>query len=90
MITTDTHADAFIQRWQGKDGSEKANLQIFLNDLCDLLGVEKPQPAHADNTLNAYVFERRIDLLKVDHRSNRGFIDLYRRDCFVLEGKSTG
>ncbi len=90
MITTDAHADAFIQRWQGKDGSEKANFQLFLGELCELLGVEKPQPAHADNTLNAYVFERRIDLVKVDHRSNTGFIDLYRRDCFVLEGKSTG
>jgi hypothetical protein len=90
MITTDAHADAFIQRWRGKDGSEKANLQLFLGELCELLGVEKPQPAHADNTLNAYVFERRIDLVKVDHRSNTGFIDLYCRDCFVLEGKSTG
>lgn len=90
MITTDTHADAFIQRWQGKDGSEKANLQLFLGELCELLGVEKPQPAQADNKLNAYVFERRIDLLKVDHSSNTGFIDLYCRDCFVLEGKSTG
>jgi len=57
MITTDTHADTFIQRWQGKDGSEKANLQLFLSELCELLGVEKPQPAHADNTLNAYVFD---------------------------------
>ncbi|QTR46656.1 class I SAM-dependent DNA methyltransferase [Thiothrix litoralis] len=90
MITTDTPADAFIQRWQGKDGSEKANLQFFLGELCELLGVEKPQPAQADNKLNAYVFERRIDLLKVDHSSNTGFIDLYCRDCFVLEGKSTG
>ncbi|OQX13238.1 MAG: SAM-dependent methyltransferase [Thiothrix lacustris] len=90
MIITDTHADAFIQRWQGKDGSEKANLQLFLSELCELLGVEKPQPAHADNTLNAYVFERRIDLLKTDRSANTGFIDLYRRGCFVLEGKSTG
>ncbi|QQZ28072.1 class I SAM-dependent DNA methyltransferase [Thiothrix subterranea] len=90
MIITDTHADAFIQRWQGKDGSEKANLQLFLGELCELLGVEKPQPAHADNKLNAYVFERRIDELKDDRSSNTRFIDLYRRDCFVLEGKSTG
>ncbi|QTR52626.1 class I SAM-dependent DNA methyltransferase [Thiothrix unzii] len=90
MITTDTHADAFIQRWQGKDGSEKANFQLFLGELCELLDVEKPQPALGDNVLNTYVFERRIDLVKVDGSSNTGFIDLYRRDCFVLEGKSTG
>lgn len=81
---------AFIQRWQGKTGSEKANYQLFLTELCDLLAVEKPQPAQADNQQNAYVFERRVDLFDSSGKSNPGFIDLYKRDSFVLEAKSTG
>ena len=90
MITIDTQADAFIQRWQGNDGSEKANFQLFISELCALLGVAQPDPACKDNKQNAYVFERRVDLFKVDGSSNNGFIDCYRRDCFVLEGKHTG
>ena len=90
MITIDTQADAFIQRWQGNDGSEKANFQLFISELCALLGVAQPDPACKDNKQNAYVFERRVDLFKVDGSSNTGFIDCYRRDCFVLEGKHTG
>ncbi|HMT92222.1 DNA methyltransferase [uncultured Thiothrix sp.] len=81
---------AFIQRWQGKTGYEKANYQLFLTELCDLLAVEKPQPAQADNQQNAYVFERRVDLFDSSGKSNPGFIDLYKRDSFVLEAKSTG
>lgn len=85
-----TEASTFIQRWQGKTGSEKANYQLFLTELCELLAVEKPQPAQADNQHNAYVFERRVDMFDSSGKSNPGFIDLYKRDSFVLEAKSTG
>lgn len=85
-----TEASTFIQRWQGKTGSEKANYQLFLTELCELLTVEKPQPAQADNQHNAYVFERRVDMFDSSGKSNPGFIDLYKRDSFVLEAKSTG
>ena len=40
--------EAFIKRWDGANGSERANYQSFFNDLCELLGVDKPDPAHAD------------------------------------------
>ncbi|HPY38995.1 MAG TPA: class I SAM-dependent DNA methyltransferase, partial [Thiolinea sp.] len=83
-------SSAFIQRWQGKAGSEKANYQLFLTELCELLAVEKPQPAQANNHDNAYVFERRVDMFDSSGKSNPGFIDLYKRDSFVLEAKSTG
>ncbi len=90
VATRDAHADAFIARWQGQDGTEKANFQLFLGELCELLGVDKPAPASADNELNAYVFERRVDIRHPDGSESRGFIDLYRRGAFVLEGKQTG
>jgi hypothetical protein len=51
---------AFIEKWDGKDGGERANYQMFFNDLCDLLEVAKPQPSLARDWENAYVFERYI------------------------------
>ena len=45
-----------------------------------------PDPAGADTRLNEYVFERRVDYPDQADRE-RGFIDLYRRGCFVLEAK---
>jgi hypothetical protein len=89
-MTTSTAADDFIHRWRDRDGTEKSNFQLFLGELCELLGVGKPDPAHADNELNGYVFERRVDILSNDGSSRPGFIDLYKRGCFVLEGKQTG
>jgi hypothetical protein len=52
--------------------------------------VDIPQPAQADNQQNAYVFERRVDMFSSSGKSSPGFIDLYKRDSFVLEAKSTG
>ena len=89
MTDTDTVADDFLSRWQGKDGTEKSNFQLFLSELCEMLEVDKPDPAAADNELNSYVFERRVDMPQPDGKVNRGFIDLYRRGCFVLEGKQS-
>jgi len=85
----DTHADEFIKRWAGRDGTEKSNFQLFLSELCEMLAVDKPDPASADNENNGYVFERRVDIKHPDGTVTRGFIDLYKRGCFVLEGKQT-
>ena len=85
-----TQVADFIQRWQHAGGSERANYQLFLTELCALLGLPQPEPAGDDNEQNAYTFERRVDLLRPDGSQNRGFIDLYRRDSFVLEAKQTG
>lgn len=80
----------FITRWPNSGGSEKANYQLFLTELCALLDLPQPDPAGADNEQNAYVFERRVDIRNPDGSTNRGFIDLYRRGAFVLEAKQTG
>ncbi len=82
--------DAFITRWSKVSGTEKANYQLFLTELCTLLDLPQPDPASSDNEENAYVFERRVDINNADGSVNRGFIDLYRRGAFVLEAKQTG
>lgn len=82
--------ESFIERWRSADGSEKANYQLFLTELCEALGLPRPDPAGVDTAQNAYVFERRVDISKPDGSNNRGYIDLYKRGCFVLEAKQSG
>ncbi|MDL2337851.1 MAG: class I SAM-dependent DNA methyltransferase, partial [Pseudomonadota bacterium] len=82
-----TPVTAFIQRWRGVSGSERANYQLFIADLCDLLGVPHPEPAHDQTRDNAYVFERRVTFAHGDGSQSNGFIDCYKRGAFVLEAK---
>jgi hypothetical protein len=77
-------AAAFIARWKASSGSERSNYISFLNELTDLLEVPRPDPATADNARNAYVFERAIEMTQ---RGTTGYIDLYKRGCFVCETK---
>jgi hypothetical protein len=84
------HIDDFISRWGNSGGSERANYQLFLTELCALLALPKPDPAGDETASNAYVFERRVDINGPDGSINRGFIDLYKRGSFVLEAKQTG
>lgn len=84
------HLDIFLARWQKAGGTERANYQLFLTELCSLLGLPLPEPAGDDTRDNAYVFERRVVINQPDGSSNNGFIDLYKRGSFVLEAKQTG
>ncbi len=85
--TTPAATETFIARWQHADGTELANAQTFVRELCELLGVPVPDPARADTADNAYVFERRIVFRHGDGGSSEGRIDCYRRGAFVLEAK---
>lgn len=80
----------FVTRWKGNTGSERANFQSFMRELCELLELPLPDPGKAENDHNAYVFERFIAPQRADSTTEKRYIDLYRRDCFVLEGKQTG
>lgn len=82
--------EAFLKRWKGNTGSERANFQSFMRDLCTLLDLPHPDPGDGDTSQNSYVFERFIASPRVDGNTDSRYIDLYRRDCFVLEGKQTG
>lgn len=78
----------FIARWNGVNGSEIANFPLFFSDLCDLLGVERPQPAQADDWHNGYVRERYIDARDGESAGNARYIDTYHRGRFICEAKS--
>ena len=79
--------DTFLARWRGAGGSERANYQLFIADLCDLLDVAKPQPANEDTRDNPYVFERRVVFHHGDGSTSNGFIDCYKRGSFIGEAK---
>jgi hypothetical protein len=87
MNDQSTAAPAFIARWQGVGGSERANYQLFVAELCRLLGVPEPGPALDDARDNAYVFERRVSFAHGDGSRSAGFIDCYRRGAFVPEAE---
>jgi hypothetical protein len=76
---------AFISRWTGSGGAERANYVMFLTEFCSILGVEPPHPAGSGN--EAYVFERAVTFHHPDGSTSTGRIDLYKRGCFVLEAK---
>jgi hypothetical protein len=81
--------DEFIARWTGREGgAERANYQMFLSELCDVLGVPRPEPAGAERSQNDYVFERAVDSTLVETGSVKR-IDLYRRGAFILEAKQS-
>jgi len=81
--------EAFIKRWQGREGGqERANYVSFLNELIALLGLPLPDPADATHEHNDYVFERAIKKHK-DEGDSHGRIDLYKKNSFVLEAKQS-
>jgi len=43
--TDPADVDNFIARWQKSGGSELANFQMFADELCDLLGLPRPDPS---------------------------------------------
>ncbi|MFT5814861.1 MAG: hypothetical protein ACI9VT_002630 [Psychroserpens sp.] len=84
----------FIERWKNTKGpgAELADFQSFIIELCDLLGVPKPDPKSDSTNDNQYIFERPVDSFTIEgeRKASKNRIDLYRRDCFVMEGKQTG
>src|SRR5690242_11761519 len=85
-----TRIDAFIARWQGREGGqERANYALFLTELCSTLSLPPPDPASATTEANDYVFERVVKDPGFDGSVSSRRIDLYKRGCFVLEAKQS-
>ncbi len=85
-----SRVEAFIGRWQGQEGGqERANYALFLTELADLLGLPHAHPASASAENNDYVFERVVREAGRDGAASNKRIDLYKRDCFVLEAKQS-
>jgi hypothetical protein len=76
----------FISKWSASSGAERANKDAFLLELCQLLDVPGPNPKGAFEG-DDYVFERDAQFVHEGEKVTVGFIDLYKRDCFILEAK---
>lgn len=78
--------ESFIARWTASGDAERANKDSFLNELCDVLEVERPQPKTGDPARDLYVFEK--DVLRTrDAGPSFGWVDLYKHGSFLLEAK---
>lgn len=70
----------FIARWQSNQLSERAGAQAHFDDLCELLGVDKPRDP--DN----YCFERGAKKAG----GGDGWADVWKRGYFAWENKKPG
>lgn len=68
---------AFIAHWQHNKITERAGAQQHFNDLCDMLGMEKPRDAEN------YTFERGAKTI-----GGQGWADVWKRGCFAWEYKA--
>jgi hypothetical protein len=76
----------FVEKWERSGAAEHSNSQSFLNDLCDVLGVARPQPATGDPAKDSYVFEKPV-LLATEENASVGHVDLFKDGNFILEAK---
>ena len=72
--------EQFINHWKDNPLTERAGAQQHFDDLCDLLGVDKPRDSEN------YCFERGA---KKDG-GGEGWADVWKRDCFGWENKKPG
>lgn len=79
--------EAFIERWESSGAAERANYQMFLSELCDILEVPRPDPTSPDPEHNLYVFDRAITRTYPDGTTVTNYIDFYKARHFVWETK---
>ncbi|MBE9011347.1 hypothetical protein IQ250_14130, partial [Pseudanabaenaceae cyanobacterium LEGE 13415] len=76
-----TPADAarielFINRWQNSSGNERANYQMFFSELCDALGVSRPD-VKGSVPGDPYCFDKDITIYHPSGKKTPGYIDVY-------------
>ncbi|WP_050761410.1 type IIL restriction-modification enzyme MmeI [Jannaschia sp. CCS1] len=81
--------EEFLAQAKASGGAELANCHLFIERLCRHLELPEPALSTEENRHNDYVFERRVDFKHPDGSRTPGRIDLYKRDCFILEAKQS-
>ena len=81
--------DTFISKAKASGGAERANYQLFVVELCEVLCIPRPEYASEDTALDNYVFERKVAFAHPDGSTTSGWIHCYRRDHFILEAKQS-
>lgn len=77
--------EEFIERWRdARDKAERAQYQMFLTEFCIALGLPAP-----DTRTEEYCFERAVKRRESEGLVSTMRIDLYKRDCFILEAKQS-
>lgn len=77
-ISDDDRIDAFITRWAQSGAAERANFQLVASEMCQLLGVDQPEPTRADwlhgwslrPTVSIAVMLRAICLIRASFRAS--------------------
>ena len=79
----------FINKWWGKPGGqERANFPPFIADVCDLLGLPRPDVSEKGK-LGPYEYEASIPGGSFRSIKGMGAIDLYKRGHFIMEAKQS-
>lgn len=79
--------EAFLGKWLGSEGNERANYQGFFLDLCEVLGVDKPAPKGSEAD-SPYCFDKDIRFFSSKKTApTTRFADFYKADCFLIEAK---
>ncbi len=81
-----TRIEQFITRWQNSSGNERANYQMFFSELCDALGVKRPD-VKGSVTGDPYCFDKDITIYHPSGKKTPGYIDFYKADHFLIEAK---
>lgn len=79
-MTAEITPEHFIHTWTHNDLTERAGAQAFIEDLCTLLGLEKPRDS------DTFCYEK--GLRKDSGR--RGWADVWKKDRFAWENKKPG
>ena len=69
-------------KWAGAKARERANYTLYIGGLCEALGVEGPRPAGS-----GYEYEFPVKVIDRDGKETTNFVDLFKRDHFILEAK---
>ena len=88
-VKAESDIDEFIARWTASSGNERANFHLFAVELCDILGVPRPQIAQENRNLNDYTFERTVKSSHISSVKATGGIDLYQKNSFLMEAKQS-
>ncbi len=90
MIPTDAERiEPFITRWQSSSGNERANYQMFFSELCDALGVKRPD-AKGSISEDPYCFDKDLKIYHPSGKVTPGYIDFYKAEHFLIEAKQGG
>jgi hypothetical protein len=80
---------AFLDKWLGSQGNERANYQAFFQDLCTALGVASPPPK-GNVPGDPYCFDKEIKFFHADRDVTTRFADFYKAGHFLIEAKQGG